>query len=331
MGTEYIFATARIRSEEKHLLKDEQFRVMTESGNIDDVCKTLQDAGYGNETDNFRVDNYERLLRDAEANLFEEIRTLANENKVFDIFSYPSDYHNIKTLLKSEFLGVDRSDILLSTGTVSPEKMTEIVRERNRSLMTEYMYRAIEEAVDNHARTKDPQAVDFICDKYCFQDITKVAEDSGNEFVKGYVRLWIDTINLKTFMRVRKMQQPWGYFSEVFVPGGNVELSLFVSTYEEDPQQLAARFAPYDIGKAVAEGSEAIAKEGTFTTLERECDNALINYIKEAKYITFGLESMVAYLVAKQMEVKCIRILMTGKLAGMEPDVIKERMRETYA
>lgn len=320
-----------MRTEEKHLLRDEQLRVMTESGNIDDICRTLQDAGYGSETENFRLDNYERILSESEAALTEEIETLKNNNAVFDIFAYPSDYHNIKTLLKSEFLGIDRSDILLSTGTIKPDKMAEIVRERNRSLMTEFMHRAIEEACDTHARTRDPQVVDFICDKYCFQDIMRIAEKSGNDFVKGYVRLWIDTVNLKTFMRVRKMQQPWGYFSEIYVPGGNVELQTFVNGYEEDPAQLAARFAPFDIASAVAEGSEQLASEGTFTALERECDNALINFVKEAKYITFGLESMVAFLVAKQMEVKNIRILITGKMAKMEPEVIRERLRVTYA
>lgn len=331
MGADYIFATARVRSQERYLIKEEQFRVMTESGNIDDICKSLQDAGYGSETEPFRVDNYDRILTEAERDLYAEIESLANENEVFDIFSYPSDYHNIKTLLKAEFLGVDRSDILLSTGTIPADKMQEIVRERNRSVMTEYMNKAIEEAIDNHARTKDPQAVDFICDKYCFRDISRIADESGNDFVKGYVRLWIDTVNLKTFMRVRKMGQPWGYFAEIFVPDGNVDQQVYVAGYEEDAAQLAARFAPYEIGQAVAVGAEAIDRDGTFTALEKMCDNALIAYIREAKGITFGLETMVAYLVAKQMEIKCIRILMTGKLAGMEPEIIRERMRDTYA
>jgi len=331
LGTDYIFATARIRSEEKNLIKDEQFRVMTESANIEDLCKTIQDAGYGSESESFRVDNYDRILSRSERDLYEEIRDLAGENKVFDIFSYPNDYHNIKTLLKAEFLSVERGDILLSTGTIPPEKMTEYVRERNKSMLTEFMNRAIEESVDNHARTKDPQAVDFICDKYCFQDITRLADDSGNDFVKGYVRLWIDTINVKTFMRVRKMGQPWGYYSEVYIPGGNVDLQTFIAGYEEDPAQLAQRFASYEVGAAVAEGAEAIQNDGTFTTLEKLCDNAIIEYVKNAKFITFGLESMVAFLVAKQMEIKCIRILMTGKLAGMRPEVIRERMRASYA
>ena len=330
MGAEYIFATAHIRSEEKHLLTGEQFRSMTETKKIDEVCKVLQDAGYGTESNALDSENYEEILRETEKEIFEDIRSLSKENEVFDIFSYPADYHNIKVLLKSEFLGVNRSDILMSSGTVSPETMTAAVHERNKSVMTEYMARALDEAIDNHARTKDPQAIDFICDKFCFMDVSRVAEKSGNDFVKGYVRLWIDTLNLKTFVRVRKMGQPWAYFNEVFIQGGNVDLQTFVSGYEEDIKQAAARFEAYDIHKAIEEGGEAMLKDGTFTTLEKLCDDALMEYVKGAKYITFGLEPMIAYLISRQMEIKCIRILMSGKAVGMDPQVIRERMRETY-
>ena len=330
MGADYIFATAHIRSEEKHLLTSEQFRSMTETKKIDEVCKVLQDAGYGTESNALNSDNYEDILRETEKEIFEDIRSLSRENEVFDIFSYPADYHNIKVLLKSEFLGVNRSDILMSSGTIPSDSMVAAVNERNKSAMTEYMGRALDEAIDNHARTKDPQAIDFICDKYCFMDISRVAEKSENDFVKGYVRLWIDTINLRTFVRVRKMEQPWAYFAEVFIPGGNVDLQTFVSCYEEDIKQAAVRFEAYDIHKAIDEGGEAMIKEGTFTTLEKLCDDALMEFVKQAKYITFGLEPMIAYLISRQMEIKCIRVLMGGKAVGMDPQVIRERMRETY-
>ena len=70
--------------------------------------------------------------------------------------------------------------------------------------MTRHMRAAIEESVDTHARTKDPQCVDLICDRECYADICEAAKRSGNAFVIGYVKLLIDTINLKTFVRARE-------------------------------------------------------------------------------------------------------------------------------
>lgn len=330
MGADYIYATARVRSQEKNLLTGEQFRSMTESKNLDDICKVLQDAGYGNDTRALRPDNYEEVLKATEKEIFDDIRELSKENDAFLIFAYPADYHNLKVLVKAEALGLARNDILMEQGTIPPADMIRLVQERDKRFLTETMGKALEEAVDVHARTKDPQTIDHTMDKYCFAEICQTAERSKNKFVQGYVRLWIDTINLKTWARIRKMGRPWSGFSEVFLPGGNVDLPIFVNSYEEDYKQCAGRFDPYAIGPAVAAGGEAIEQTGSFTLLEKLCDNCLMEYLRQAKYITFGLEPLIAFLLSRQMEIRCIRILMTGKLAGMEPEVIRERLRETY-
>lgn len=330
MGADFIYATACIRAEECKLLTVEKLRAMTESKNIDDICKVLQDAGYGTESNPLTPGNYAQVLKDAEAEIFRNVKTLSKEDPVFNIFSYPSDYHNIKVLLKAESLGINRNDILLSNGTIAPEDMIRAVTERDKMDLTEYMGMALDEASETHARTKDPQIIDFICDKYSFMDICRIADESGNDYVQKYVRLLIDTTNLKTFARVKKIGQPWSYYESVFVPGGNVDLQTFIGAYEEDYKQSAPRFEAYDIYRAVSEGGEDIDTKGSFTLLEKLCDDILMEQVKEAKGITFGLEPLVAFLIARQMEIKCIRILMTGKLAGMDPEVIRERMRETY-
>jgi V/A-type H+-transporting ATPase subunit C len=52
--------------------------------------------------------------------------------------------------------------------------------------------------------------------------------------------------------------------------------------------------------------------------------------VKNAKYIPFGIEPLAGYLIAKDNEIKIARIIMAGKLAGISPELIRERLRETY-
>ena len=330
MGADFVYASSYVRSQERKLLSGEQFRNMTESKNIDDICKVLQDAGYGSEGNALTAANYQDVLKQAEASFFAEVKELSKSSKALDIFCYPADYHNLKVLLKSEALGVDRDELLMESGTVSTGDMSKSVRERDTMLLTENMIRALDEAVAVHARSNDPQMIDFVCDKYCFADIGEAAAKSKNDFVEGYVALWIDTINLKTFARVKKMGQPWKYFENVFISGGSVDMQVFLDSYDEDFKQAADRFLPYDIAKAVNDGGEAIDTGGNFTMLEKICDNLLVEYSRGAKTVTFGLEPLVAYLIARQNEIKAIRIVLAGKLAKMSPDLIRERLRETY-
>lgn len=330
MGADFVYASSYVRSREGKLLKAEQLRNMTESKNIDDICKVLQDAGYGTEGHAITVANYQEVLKQTEASFIEEIKELGKGNKVFDIFCYQADYHNIKVLLKAESLGVNRDEILMDSGTIATKDMKNSVKERTYLLLTENMANAIEEAADVHAKTNDPQMIDFICDKYCFADITLAAESSKNRFVEGYVRLWIDTVNLKTFARIKKMGLPWTYFENVFIAGGNVDAKLFISGYDEDFKHLAVRFQATDLINAVSEGGEEIDTKGSFTLLEKICDNLLVEYTRGAKNVTFGIEPLVAYLLARQNEVKAVRILLAGKIAKMDPELIRERLREAY-
>ena len=330
MGADYIFACARVRSMEKYLLGKEKLGLMIEARTPEDAMKVLSEAQYGSEGETVRPEDYERLLSQETRKLNELLRELAPGEEAFRIFSLPLDYHNIKTLLKAEFLEIDASHLLMNGGTIEAQAMAVLVRERNYMGMTGHMRKAIEETVDAHARTQDPQCIDLICDRECYAELLEAAEASGSDFVRGYVRLMIDTINLKTFARARKMGQPWGYFSSVFIPGGNIIEKTFVAGYEDPLNQFASRLEGTALYGVAEEGLQALKETGSFTVLERLCDNALMAYLKDAKYISFGVEPLIAYVAAKQTEIRSVRIILAGKTAGLAPDLIRERLRETY-
>ena len=75
---------------------------------------------------------------------------------------------------------------------------------------------------------------------------------------------------------------------------------------------------------------ESMKETGSFTSIERLCDDAVMKYVKDAKYISFGIEPLIAYTAAKQAEIKSVRIVLAGKAAGLAPNLIRERLRETY-
>ncbi|GAI62431.1 unnamed protein product, partial [marine sediment metagenome] len=57
----------------------------------------------------------------------------------------------------------------------------------------------------------------------------------------------------------------------------------------------------------VKDGIENWKKSGSFSFLEKLFDDYLLNFVKKAKYISFGIEPLIGYLVAKEMEVKNLR------------------------
>jgi V/A-type H+-transporting ATPase subunit C len=47
--------------------------------------------------------------------------------------------------------------------------------------------------------------------------------------------------------------------------------------------------------------------------------------------VSFGQEPVVEYLAMLEAEITAIRMIMTGRLAGIAPDVIRERLRDFSA
>lgn len=329
---DYVFASSRVRGAEKNLLTREKAEKMADSKSPEEAMKILLDLGYGaeEETENDGEDKVDALLAQELLKTYDFILGIAPDRDDFRTFLYPYDYHNLKVLLKSEFAGIDGSASLIDIGTLGPERLTVMVRERSFTAMSSAMRDAVLEAIDVFSRTKDPQMIDFIFDGACYAEMLAAAEQTGNSFIKNYVKLTIDVINLKTFARVKAMKRPWDFYQRVFLPGGSVPEKLYTAGYDDSWEQLAEKLLPYGLTDAAALGGAAIRETGRFTTLEKLCDDRIMDFAGDAKYVSFGIEPLAAYLIAKEGEIRLARIVLAGLSQGLPREEIAERMRKTY-
>ena len=76
---------------------------------------------------------------------------------------------------------------------------------------------------------------------------------------------------------------------------------------------------------------DVLLEGGPLTAFEQACDNAVNAYLKKAKYVSYGAEPVAAYLAAVEEETTAVRMILTGRLAGISSDAIRERLRDLYA
>jgi V/A-type H+-transporting ATPase subunit C len=95
---------------------------------------------------------------------------------------------------------------------------------------------------------------------------------------------------------------------------------------------------------AVLEGEEAIydylsttvysdavqAIKKSPSAFECWCDNLIISHIQTQKYNSFTLSPLAAYILAKENEIKTMRIVLSGKRNDISDHSIRERLREMY-
>ena len=93
---------------------------------------------------------------------------------------------------------------------------------------------------------------------------------------------------------------------------------------------LNAAFAGGPLAAAAEIGANLLSG-GRMTELELACDNAVQTYLSSAKRSSYGVESVLGYLAGKETEFTAIRMILTGRLAGVPTDTIRERLRDLYA
>ena len=328
--TDYLFSTARVRSVEKNMLSREKAEKMIDAKTTEDALRVLDECDYGYENELIVPNDYEKLLTDEHKKAYDFIMSIAPELNYFKMFLYPYDYHNLKVLMKAEYLGIESYGSLVDTGSIDLKTLKYSLKERDFTKFTENMGRALKEIIDVFPKTNDPQIIDIIFDKSCYDEMLKAAMEINNTFIVDYVKLQIDTINIKTYVRLKKMNKSWDFFTKVYIPGGVIHEQLFFNSYNEPFEKFADQLAAYGLRDAFLQGTEALEETGLFATLEKLLDNKVMQYVKDSKYIPFGIEPLAGYLIAKDNEIKIARIILAGKIAGISPELIKERLRETY-
>ena len=59
-------------------------------------------------------------------------------------------------------------------------------------------------------------------------------------------------------------------------------------------------------------------------------DDFLLSFVKASRWNPLGIEPIIGYLLAKENEIRLIRIIMVGKINNLPAETIRERLRDVY-
>ncbi len=323
---DYLYLTTKIRAMESRLLEGDRMDRMLEAATVEDAAKVLVECGYP-ELSVVTVDTVDEILAQAREEFFAELSSQAPNEAMLDVFKVKYDYHNAKALLKCEALGLNPSRLLVDTGRVPPEVLEEAVKRSEFRDIPEVMADAIIKAREVLGATKDPQRSDLILDQAYFREMEALAEESNSDFLKKYVQMLVDAANLRSVVRVLRMGRDADYLATVLFHGGSVNESRVLKAAEGEALETVYFATPFEA--AAAAGASAV-HGGSLTGFEKACDDAVNAYMQQAKYVAFGEQPMLGYVSAKDNEFTAVRIILTGRLAGLPANVIRERLRNAY-
>lgn len=323
----YLFISAMLRAREPRMLSREKAERMLDAPSFSESAKLLTDCGY-EDMSQMNAAQIDGALSRHRAEVFRELMLLLPEKQLVDVFRVKYDYHNAKVILKAEAMGTDGTALLSESGRVSPEALLSAYQEDRLNALPSRLATALSEGRELLARSGNPQLADFALDKAYFAELTELAKTSESSFLRGYVAILADSTNLKSAVRTLRMGKNADFLRGALVTGGKIDGDRLVSA--ASGEGLAALFNGSALSEAAALGAAA-AEGGSMTAFERACDNAVMAYLVGAKLKAYGEEPVIAYLAAVENEITAVRMILTGRLAGIDPQVIRERLRDLYA
>lgn len=327
----YTQAVSRLRVLETKLLDKAKIDRLIDSSSGNEALKVLQETEYGVLMSNVkRSEDYEIILSEDLKRLYALMYEVSPEASLVDIMSLRYDYHNLKVLIKAKFLKINLDHLFVPVGTVNIEILKNCISADDYRDLNEFMREACEKVQSAFKAQEDPQKIDIIVDSFMYKDMVSKASSLGEKFIIDYIKINIDLINIKTMLRVKKQNKDREFLNEVLIRGGKIDIDVFTNYLNDSVENFVNKLSYTDYYNILKLGIEEYSKNGKLNLFEKLSENFSMDYIKNAKYVSFGPEPLMAFIVAKETEIKAIRIIMVGKLNNVSPQVIRERLRDIY-
>ncbi len=328
---EFTQGVTRTRVLEKKLLGQLTIDKMVDAKDLGEVLRTLGDTEYASAVSAAeKGEDYEQILAFELKRTYDLMREITPRDEVVDLMALKYDYHNLKVMLKEHVMKSDLSEIYIPVGTLDFNKIKTMFKaEQMRDIQPEFKA-AIEEILKDYEENEDPQRIDILADRHYYKHLYRMADKTEIDLFKAYVKDSIDFLNVSAAIRLKKQEKDLRFFNEVILINGNIERDDILLTMNESIDVMMNKFRYARISKELLKGLAAYQETGRLSAFEKNMDNYLINLNKDSKSVTFGPEPLFSYLVAKEMELKILRIIMVSKMNNISPEATRERLRDLY-
>ena len=317
---DYTYAVARIRFRETKLLSDADINGLLLSQDVDAVMRQLRDKGWGDNTDC----RPEEMLSLEEKKLWEFINEVVEDISVLNFLLIPNDYHNLKVILKSITRDTEPQGMLLDNSVEDPQKLYSAIKSREYGELPDYLQEVAQEAMTTLLQTSDGQLCDIIVDKACMEHVYRLGKESENEIIWLYCELFVASADIKIAIRCAHTQKKLDFIRRSMAECDTLDIEALSQAAVEGHDAVLAYLGTTEYRSAV----DAIGTSPS--AFEKWCDDYLTNVMKPQKWEPFGVGPIVAYIIARQNEIKAVRMILSAKLNDLSENTIKERLRDMY-
>ncbi|OCN03198.1 V-type ATP synthase subunit C [Clostridium sp. W14A] len=316
---DYVYAVARIRSRELSLFSQQTLEQLMACKTYEDCLRVLSDKGW-----DVSSGSAEEILAAEREKTWSLMRELVGDLSVFDVFLYANDYHNLKAAVKEVCMDAKTPKIYFENGTLNSELILKAIKDQDFTLLPERMRGAAEEACKALLQNHDGQLCDVIIDRAALEAVLEAGRVSDNEVLRQYAELTVASADIRIAVRSVRTGKTHEFLERALAPCSTLDVKKLARAAASGLDAALEYLALTPYAGAVSAVRESVS------AFERWCDNLLMEQIRPQKHNPFTIAPVAAYLLARENEIKTVRIILSGKLNRLSDESVRERLRETY-
>lgn len=329
---DFIQASARVRVLEKGLIPRMQFERMVEAAGVEELLQIINETVYGDYFSTLeRSSDYTAALNQANRDFYQDILGMSPSDDLIRILSLKYDYHNYKVFMKELLLQQDQSELYLDLTDSDFLRQKATLLQLDEKQRAKHLPPFLEAALNAYEKSGDVQLIDIIIDKAYFDELRATAERLDIPMVSEYVQDTIDFTNLKTLFRLKRQLKNVNLLNDVLIDGGNISKERLSAQFFDSVEDIIRSLRQEAVGDALIRGAESFEKEQKLAAFEKSFENYTIDKLQATKGITYGPEVLFSYLLARETEIKNLRMLIISKLNQVPAETIRSRLRGSYA
>ena len=316
--TDYAYCVARIRANERYLLKDKDISELLESKTYDSAQQYLIDKKWTSQ----KGEISEHIKYQSEK-LWTLLSESVPDKKELDILCVTNDFFNIKAAVKCHFTGKDPNAYYIQPTTLDLSELTEKVASHKFMAIEGTKGKCAEESYKTACLTENGQNADIIIDRACIDEIRRYAKEKSGVTAE-ICSFLCDTANIKIAFRCAITDKKKDFTETAIGECSLLSRKTLIEKTLGGKDTLYEYLAktPYGEGVEIYLNSPA--------EYEKWCDNKIIAMAKKSLFTAFGFDPVCSYYYAKLTEMKSVRIILTGIRSGADKSEIKERVRALY-
>ena len=329
--TDYLHVSVRLRAvAHKTAVDMETLTKILDSRSTEVAVRLLEEKGF--DLSSAVSDGSDGLLKRLDTALTEELNksyslvtSIIGSSDLVSLLKVRYDFQNLKALIKAEMLGISADSMLVDSGNIPLPMLKDGFRERSVKLLDGAIASVSEAAIKEASETGDPQRIDLIADKACFEYIMARSEKSGFDFLSDYFKAKADLTNIMIFVRCRRMGKDQTFFANALLPySGAVKIEHLKEYYGRSFEDLYSMLSSTAYRK-VFEGLDP--EVISVSVLESRISDYLNGLVRKMNSVAFGPQVVVGFLLSKENEVSNIRIALSSVVSGIDPEKTKEKLR----